>query len=86
MTGHALVSADCAMRQNGVNADHAVDDLRDVQIDGQAGERNRVEAFQPVLLLHEREHRFERGVGRVVEVVAEADRQPALSGCGRAAS
>src|SRR5215207_7834231 len=62
--------------QNGVNADHAVDDLRDAEVNRQACQRNRVQPLDVVEFLDQREHRLQRGVSRIVERVANAERNP----------
>ena len=54
----------------------AVDDLRDVQIDNNTRQRERVSALEAELALHQVEHRRHRMLGGEIEILVEAERDP----------
>src|SRR4051794_25265629 len=62
--------------QHRVRSPHAVDDLRDPQVDDHARQRERLPAPDPVLARQQREHPLERLRGGLVEVLVEAERDP----------
>ena len=63
-----------------MDAHHAVHDLRDAQVDDDAGQRERVAALQPELPPHQPQHRVDRVHRRRVQALAEAERDPGVRG------
>src|SRR5437868_2892654 len=68
--------------QDRMHASYAVDDLRDPQIDAQAGQGDGVALAQAVLRSDQLDHRFGRQHRRFVEIFVKAEGDPAGGGFG----